>query len=251
MSDERFPARHLTTSERGRVFITDWEGLRTKAYKDVAGIWTIGVGHTGPDVHEGLVWSKEQSDQALRVDLFEAERDIQETVRVPLSQAEFDALVSWQFNTGGLRGSTLLKRLNEGNRDKVDDEMRRWNKATVGGKKVVIPGLTARRLSESELWALGDYRTRNETTPFWESNVVPEAPPVKEVEKPPVAKKTVQGSAATSVGVVGAMLTDATSQLAPVAHYSDTLKTVFVVLTFAGVLWGLYGTYRQHREHQA
>lgn len=251
MTEQRYPARHLTTSDRGRAFITDWEGRQSKAYKDSAGIWTIGVGHTGPEVHQGLVWTREQCDQALRVDLFEAERDLHECVTVDISQPEFDALVAWQFNTGGLRGSTLLKRLNAGVYDKVDDEMRRWNKATVGGKKVAIRGLTARRLSESELWATGDYRTRNETTPYWESNTVPVAPVVKEVEKPAVAKKTVQGSAATGVGVVGSMLTDATTQFGAVAHYSDTLKTIFVILTVAGIAWGMYGTYKQHQEHAA
>ena len=244
-------ARHLTTSERGRAFITDWEGRHLKAYRDVAGIWTIGVGHTGHEVREGLVWTLEQCDHALRADLFEAERDIQECVTAKLTQSQFDALVSWQFNTGGLRGSTLLKRLNAGQFDKVDDEMRRWNKATQNGKKVAVRGLTARRLSESELWATGDYRTRNESTPFWESNAVPDEPVKREADKPVMARTGVQGGAATSLGVAGSMLTDASNQVAVVADYSQTLKIVFVLLTLAGIGLSIYAAMKHNKEHAA
>lgn len=237
------------TSKRGRSFITDWEGKHLKAYRDSAGIWTIGVGHTGPEVREGMKITEEHSDRLLQSDLFEAEREIYECVNVPLSQAEFDALVSWEFNTGGLRGSTLLKRLNAGRYELVDNEMRRWNKATVQGKKTVLRGLTARRLSESELWSTGDYRTRNETTAFWESNTVPNAPPVQENDKSTMARKDVQGGVMTGVGLAGSTLTDSATTLSySLGDMGGVLQLLFVVMTVAGVGLTIYAALKNSRE---
>lgn len=246
---KRDEARHLRTSGRGRSFIKDWEGEHLKAYRDVAGIWTIGVGHTGPEVREGMVISSAQSDAYLKGDLAEAELEIWRCVKVKLAQHEFDALVSWQFNCGALRSSTLLKRLNAGRYDLVDDEMRRWNKATnpKTGKKVVVRGPVARRLSESELWAVGDYRTRNETTAFWESNVVPLEPETREQDQPPAARPSVQGGAATAVGVAGTALTDSASMMSMSLQMSQTLQLLFVMLTMAGVGLTVYAAVKNNR----
>lgn len=237
MDVKRDDARHLATSKRGRDFITDWEGKHLKAYRDTAGIWTVGVGHTGPEVFDGMKITDVQCDQYLRADLFEAEREVQRLVKVPLSQTEFDALVSWEFNTGALHSSTLLKRLNAGRYDLVDNEMRRWNKAVDRhtGKKGPVRGLTARRLSESELWSVGDYRVRNESTAFWESNVVPLTPVRKEADRPMVGRKGVQGGALTGVGVAGAALTDSATSLSMSLEMSQTLQFVFIIMTLAGV----------------
>lgn len=251
---ERNSARHFTTSERGRAFITDWEGKHLKAYKDTAGIWTVGVGHTGPEVREGLLITDKHCDQLLRVDLFEAEREIFECVRVPLSQTEFDALVSWEFNTGALRKSTLLKRLNAQRYDLVDNEMRRWNKAVNAktGTKGPVRGLTARRLSESELWSTGDYRTRNESTAFWESNVVPEVPARKEADRPAVARKGVQGGVMTGVGAAGAALTDSASSLSySMGDMSGPLQLMFLVMTMAGVALTIYSAIKSGQTEPA
>lgn len=251
---ERTPARHLSTSERGRAFITDWEGKHLKAYQDSAGIWTIGVGHTGPEVKKGLVWTDKQCDQELRVDLFEAEREVYECCRVPLSQTEFDALVSWVFNTGALRSSTLLKRLNAGRYDLVDNEMRRWNKAVNAktGVKGPVRGLTARRLSESELWSTGDYRTRNESTAFWESNVVPEIPVRREADRTPVARKGVQGGLMTGVGAAGTALTDSASSLSySMGDMGPILQALFLVMTLAGVGLTIYSAIKSGQAEPA
>ncbi|WP_207264313.1 lysozyme [Desulfovibrio sp. Huiquan2017] len=71
-----------------------------------------------------------------------------------LSQGEYDALTHFVFNVGesGFKTSTLLKKLNSGNYEGVPDEMRRWNKGTVNGEKVVIDGLKKRREDQVEIY---------------------------------------------------------------------------------------------------
>lgn len=146
----------MKTSGEGLAHIKKWEGLRTKAYQDVAGIWTIGYGHTstagGLKVTPGLVISEKQAEEVLRGDLGKFEKRVNDLVKVPLSQNQFDALVSFDFNTGALGKSTLLKKLNKGDYKSIPSELMKWNKATVNGKLVAVKGLTNRRTDEVKLW---------------------------------------------------------------------------------------------------
>ena len=117
------------------------EGSRNKAYKDVKGIWTIGVGHTGPEVQEGLVWTDQQILDVLKQDVKVAEQGVTDNVRVALSQNQFDALVSFIFNVGvkAFRRSTMLKYINIGEFGLAAQQFDRW----------VIPiEVTSRRMSE-------------------------------------------------------------------------------------------------------
>lgn len=90
----------MKLSETGVDLLMAREGIRTKAYRDTKGIWTIGVGHTGPEVHEGLVWTEDQCREAFRRDVVRFENSVNACVTVPLKQHEFDALVSFAFNVG-------------------------------------------------------------------------------------------------------------------------------------------------------
>lgn len=132
--------------------ITEHEGLRLKAYKDIAGIWTIGYGDTGPDVKEGLVITKEEAVRRLKRRLVEFEGWVNRLVRVPLKQHQFDALVSLIYNIGptNFSNSTLLKKLNAGDYLGAADQFLVWNKARVGGVLKEVNGLTNRRKSERE-----------------------------------------------------------------------------------------------------
>jgi len=139
----------VKTSKAGADSIKSREGLRLKAYPDPATggePWTIGVGHTGPDVYPGMVISADQADDMLRRDLEKFERGIERLVTVPLTQNQFDALVSLTFNIGlgNFGGSTLLRKLNARDYNGAADEILRWNRAA--GK--VMPGLTRRREAE-------------------------------------------------------------------------------------------------------
>ena len=139
----------MRTSQKGIDLIKKFEGCRLEAYKCPAGIWTIGYGHT-KGVKDGQIITQEQAEEFLREDLRIFEQTVESCVKVPLSQNQFDALVSFCYNcgSGALKTSTLLRLLNEGNYSSAADQFLRWNKA--GGK--VLVGLTRRREEEREMF---------------------------------------------------------------------------------------------------
>lgn len=142
----------MKTSAAGRAAIKQREGVVLSAYKDSVGILTIGVGHTSaagpPTIYKGMKITAAQADEILSRDLAIFEKGVSQAVKVPLSQNEFDALVSFAFNVGvgAFQKSTLVKELNKGNRYGAANELLRWNKA--GGK--VLKGLTNRRKAERD-----------------------------------------------------------------------------------------------------
>lgn len=129
--------------------IKHYEGLRLKAYKCPAGVWTIGYGHT-KTAKQGQVITEDYAVELLRLDLADAERAVNKYVKAPINQNQFDALSSFAFNLGGgnFRSSTLLKKLNARDYLGAANEFKRWNKA--GGK--VLNGLVRRRESEANLF---------------------------------------------------------------------------------------------------
>lgn len=141
-------------------------GFATKRYLCPAGHWTIGWGHViktkGDYMHTAVIDSI-TAEKLLRLDNSEFEKGIKRLVKVPLAQHEFDALVSLTFNIGigkadGVPGdfadSTLLKKLNAGDRKGAADQFLRWNKyrdPSCGCLKVAN-GLKARREDERALF---------------------------------------------------------------------------------------------------
>jgi lysozyme len=131
----------MKMSENGLITLREREGARNKAYQDVKGIWTIGVGHTGPEVVKGLYWTDEQIEAQLALDVQKAEECILNNVRVGLTQNQFDALCSFIFNVGthAFEQSTMLKLINKGDFDGAAQQFNHW----------VIPiSVTSRRMSE-------------------------------------------------------------------------------------------------------
>ena len=106
----------MKTSPTGLLALSNREGRRNVAYQDIRGIWTIGVGHTGVEVHPGLVWSDAQVQAALAQDVAWAENEVNTHVTVPMTQSQFDALVSFTFNIGktGFDHSSALRDFNYG-----------------------------------------------------------------------------------------------------------------------------------------
>lgn len=173
-------------SERCALFIKGFESLELEAYPDpgselgqacaARGLpmahyfkvpnyvwlkgapWTIGWGHTGSEVHRGLRWTQHQCEAAFESDLMEMERDVCSLLKVPATQGQFDALVSFAFNCGpdidaddkaeGLGDSTLLRLLNAGDYQGAANEFPKWNRS--GGK--VIGGLVRRRDAERAMF---------------------------------------------------------------------------------------------------
>jgi len=140
-------------SPAGISAIKRHEGLRLHAYQDSAGVWTIGHGHTG-NVQPGQHISEAEAEQLLRDDLAQAEAAVNNGVRVPVTQEQYDAMVSLAFNIGGsaFGKSTLLQKLNEGDIHAAANEFLRWDKITVNGAKEVLPGLTSRRRAERAMF---------------------------------------------------------------------------------------------------
>ena len=133
----------------GLSLIKKFEGCELEAYKCAAGVWTIGYGST-KGVKEGDTLTEEETDSLLLHEMDEYEGYVLEAVEMPLSQHQFDAIVSWTFNLGpsNLNASTMLKVLNKGDYEDVPAQIKRWNKA--GGK--VLEGLVRRREAEALLF---------------------------------------------------------------------------------------------------
>jgi GH24 family phage-related lysozyme (muramidase) len=139
--------------QRGIDLIKHFESLFLKAYQDPVGVWTIGWGHTGlkhkdGTVHKGRTITESEAEELLKHDLRSFADRVTKLVKVKVTDDQFGALVSFDFNTGSLHKSTLLKKLNAGDYDGAADEFLKWNKA--GGQ--VLRGLTRRRKSERNLF---------------------------------------------------------------------------------------------------
>ena len=139
----------MQISKAGLDLIKQFEGLYLKAYRCPAGVPTIGYGHTA-GVAMGQTITQQQADDYLRRDVRQFERAVARLVTVPLTQGQFDALVSFAFNLGegALAQSTLLRLLNAGDYAGAAAQFERWNKA--GGR--VLPGLVRRRAAERALF---------------------------------------------------------------------------------------------------
>lgn len=152
----------MKTSQNGLAVIKYFESCRLTAYLDSTGIPTIGWGHTGPDVRLGMTITQVRADALLVADLAAHESIVMSAVTVPLTQGQFDALVSFCFNVGpGRKGkkdglvtlangnpSTLLRRVNASDFDGAKGQFALWNKA--GG--MVLRGLIRRRAAECALF---------------------------------------------------------------------------------------------------
>ncbi|MFI5138212.1 MAG: lysozyme [Sphingobacteriales bacterium] len=155
----------MKLSENGFKIIKNFEGLRLNAYRDVAGVWTIGYGstryHDGKTVKPGdKLASDAQADALFQNTLGQYEEAVNRFVKVPLTQNQFDALTSFTYNegTGALQESTLLVKLNEKNYIEAAAHFLVWNKITdpKTGKKVVCETLVQRRKEESQLFLSPD-----------------------------------------------------------------------------------------------
>ena len=135
----------MRISQQGLDLLIAREGKRNDAYLDSVGVWTVGVGHTGPEVHAGLHWTDEQVADALRADLDRFEAAVN-TATAALTQHQFDALVSFAFNVGvvAFTWSTLLKKINAKLFDEAETQFDRWH---------IPPEITRRRNGEREQFA--------------------------------------------------------------------------------------------------
>jgi lysozyme len=142
-----------TTSPRGVMDIIAHEAIVLSRYKDVKGIWTIGVGHTAaaggldPAEFTGKL-TLEEAIALFRADLAKYERRVRHAFTRPLKQHEFDAAVSFDFNTGGIDRATWVETFNQGNHALAVEQILNWRKP---------PQIIPRREKEQRLFATGSY----------------------------------------------------------------------------------------------
>lgn len=141
----------MKISDKGIEFLIKEEGEVLTAYKCQAGVWTIGVGHTGDEVTPELKITKEKSRELLKIDLKRFEDVVNKSIKYPIEQYQFDALVSLAFNIGvnAFANSTVVKRINAGADMKDIEEA--WKMWRMGGGRV-LPVLVARRGREIKLY---------------------------------------------------------------------------------------------------
>lgn len=167
----------LNTSKDALEFLIGWEALRLKAYLDQAGKWTIGIGHLltpkeresgrlliGEDLvkwRDGL--TRDQACALKQQDLERFEFAVSKSLdAIKLKQHEFDALVILAYNIGdsAFAGSSLVRCLRLGDRNKIVGSWLAWNKVTVDDVRMVSRGLVKRRKAEVQIFLNADYSGR-------------------------------------------------------------------------------------------
>lgn len=223
----------MKTSNDGLKLIEKYEGCKLKAYRCPAGILTIGYGHTSaagsPKVIEGMIITKEQAEQILDNDLSMFEHELNAMLTREVTQHQFDALMSFTYNlgVGAMRKSTLLKRVNAGEFDKVRAEFMKWTRAA--GRE--LPGLVERRRAEADLFVLHDALFDSE-----EFRVTPDQP---QATKTMVQSK--EGNAAIATGALGGLgvMTQVADQAKQASDSVDVIMSLVQspnFLVFAGVV---------------
>lgn len=195
--------------------------------------WTCGYGST-KGVTIDTIWSHQESLVHLDDDLDDAQIAVERLVKVPLTDHQYAALVSLVFNigSGNFASSTLLKRLNEKKYLEAADRFEDWIKARnqETGKLEVLNGLKTRRAVEKALFLRGAFVESNTSMPV---EVTPDE------EKPVTKDPNVAIPTVTATGATLAALAEAAKEIEPLAAYSDTMRTVFIVLTVIGVFISL------------
>lgn len=227
----------MRMSADGLALVKEFEGLRLKAYKCPAGIWTIGYGHTSaagsPEVTSGMEITKDEAEAIIKRDMVQYEAGVEKLVKVELSQGQFDALVDFAYNAGvgALAKSTLLKRVNEERFDDVPAEFMKWTKG--GGKE--LPGLVRRRRAEVKLWRGLD---TEKPVSVEEARAEPDAPaPKKSIVQSKEANGAVIAGGAGAIAVVQEVMPIVKEGGDILSALSGTALVCLVIVVAAGAIW--------------
>lgn len=236
-----------TVSQQGVELIKRFEGLHkvqpdgmVTSYRCPAGKWTIGYGSV-KGVRSGMKITKEDAEELLVKDIRDHEAYVKQYVQVPLTQGQYDALVSFVFNLGGgnFRSSTLLKKLNKGLYDEVPEQFMRWNKARVDGKLTALKGLTRRRAAEAAIFSA------DAKLPSDDGGAIAPQKVTAVAQKPLTRSKTMAGA-----GIAGAAtaLGEITPQIEALVPYSESMKTIFLLCAIGGIALAAYARFKDHKE---
>ena len=161
----------MTLSPAGLIEIAEHEGIVPAPYRDSVGIWTWGIGHTaaagGPDparMHRAMPQVLDAAVMAaidqFAIDVTGYVARVNDAIRVPLAQHQFDALVSFDFNTGGIHRAKLTAAINAGEPDAARHFMG-WLRP---------PEIRKRRTAEMALFRTGDYAANGDAVPIWRTD---------------------------------------------------------------------------------
>lgn len=151
----------MTISNNCAELVAQFEGFRSSAYQDGAGIWTIGYGTThvnGKPVTPEMTCTQEQAKEWLRLGMKDSEHAVLSLCKSTLTQNQLDSLVCLVYNigSGNFSGSTILRKINDpklGPSAVTQDNFTAWNKIRVDGKLIASVGLTRRRKAEYQLFS--------------------------------------------------------------------------------------------------
>jgi lysozyme len=145
----------MKTSQQGQDFIRSYEKFRATQYLDERDLPTIGYGHKIKPGESFSTLTEEQAEQLFASDLGWAEDEVNDAVKVDLSQNQIDACVSLCFNigVGNFGGSTLVRLLNASQFDQAAEQFPRWDHE--GAKE--SEGLLKRREAEKAIFADAQY----------------------------------------------------------------------------------------------
>ncbi|MGD9724718.1 MAG: lysozyme [Pirellulales bacterium] len=202
----------MKLSDEGLRLIKSFEGYHTKlkdgsciAYRCPAGVWTLGWGCT-EGVREGMIWTQKEATEALRREIAKFESAVEQAITRPMSQNQFDAMVSLAYNIGaaGFKRSSICRLFNKGDVLGAAKAFELWNKG--GGR--VLPGLVSRRKREAALFLKP---SEQPDAPFMPQAVTE----TKEVSKPSVAVGAAAAAAGASQAIpsVPDSVTDAAQNL--------------------------------------
>lgn len=236
----------MSPSQAALNIIAKFEGLHrvspndglVHAYRCPAGVWTIGYGRT-KGVRSGMKITPDEAMEFLKEDLETYGNYVNQYVKVPLTQAQFDALTSFVFNLGpgNFARSTLLRKLNTGDYDGAAEQFARWNKARVDGTLQVLRGLTRRRTAEAALFSM-DGPIGSDGAPMAQK-------PTEEAVKPLRKSKTMAGAGIAGVATIA---NEVSAQLEPLAAYSQMIQGIFLGMALLGIGLVAYSRWKEHKE---
>jgi lysozyme len=236
----------MKTSDKGIFALALHEGIVPGPYRDSVGVWTFGIGHTAaagapsPEtMPRGETGDLARVFAVFRKDLASYEAAVARAVTVPVEQHEFDALVSFHFNTGAIGRASLVKRLNDGDRAGAADGFMAWRKP---------PEIIERREAEMHLFKTGEYPdgripvwgVANNGKVIWkqQSSLGMEdvlgflrGKPVALLDAP----MAVNDRPVLRMGDRGAMVLDLQAQLKAINQFPGKIDGVFGQLTFNAV----------------
>jgi GH24 family phage-related lysozyme (muramidase) len=243
----------MQVNASGMGLIESFEGCRTEAYQDCIGIWTIGYGHTSaagsPQVEPGMTISKTEGQALLKTDIENFSKGVTASLRTPLNDNQFSALVSFAYNVGlaAFRRSSVLRAVNAGQFQAVPGLMVLWVKA--GGK--VVPGLVARRAAEATLFCKADDSMANAPRPALagtpanqQSTEMPQdVGPVEPIARILASPNTI---GAALISAIGGIVSSAARHLEDLIgqHISLALEVAGVAAVLACAAW----IYLEHRS---